>query len=368
MDEIGLNDLLSILVIGDTHFKPKDFEEGEELIARCVEMASTINPTKIVLLGDILDTHEVAKNGPWKQACRFIDKLSQISEVYVIMGNHDLINQKQFLTDNHFFNPLKKWPNVFIVDTPICVGVGDYNIVLCPYVFPGRFEEALDTMISSGGCDENFNWRIDSNCILAHQEIQGVVYGGKESVKGDHWDESYPPLICGHIHTPFQIGDNVFYPGSSRQVDSNEPPDKRVWNITFDENGGIEIDKIDLGLKGIKEVFLNYEDLDDFDFEITKKYHIKLKLKGLPEQFKIFRKSKLHAKMMLHNVKIGFDPVRNDDTEFADRDTAEIPTFANIFAEIVSEKSEVIQNAYSELFGAETIVETEIIFGKGLKK
>jgi len=324
------------------------------LIAKCVEIATEIQPTKIVLLGDILDTHEVAKNSPWKQACRFIDELSQISEVYVIMGNHDLINQKQFLTDNHFFNPLKKWPNVFIVDTPICVGVGNYKIVLCPYVFPGRFEEALDMMTELGGTEEDFDWRTEANCILAHQEILGVTYGGKASVKGDRWDVNYPPLICGHIHNPCEIGNNVFYPGSSRQVDANESPDKKIWNITFDCDDNLEIDKLDLGLKGIKEVEMEYEDVDDFDFNLTKKYHIKLKLKGYPEQFKIFRKSKLHAKIIKYNVKISFSPKRgeNGNADFRTiEDIKALPVFTTIFADLASNKSKNIQEAYNELFG-----------------
>lgn len=364
-DLLDTDELVSILVIGDTHFKPKNIEEGDELIAKCVEVAANLNPTKIVLLGDILDTHEVAKNGPWKQACRFIDELSQITEVYVIMGNHDLINQKQFLTDNHFFNPLKKWPNVFIVDTPMAVDIGKGKIVLCPYVFPGRFEEALDCMINLGGCEEDFDWRTDALCVMAHQEILSVVYGGKASTKGDPWSPEYPPLLCGHIHDPFQIGDNVFYPGSSRQVDSNEPPDKRIWNITFDENNELEIDKIDLGLKGIKEISLDYENLEEFDFGLTKKYYIKLKLKGLPEQFKIFRKSKIHAKMILHKVKISFDPIRENMNDFSTGGTMkEIPTFSNIFADLVSQKSENVQDAYCELFEIEPVIETEIIFGK----
>ena len=174
----SFEDIVSILVFGDTHFKPKDYEAGEELISKAYETAEQITPTAIILLGDTMDTHETAKNAPWKQACRFIECLSEIAPVYVLIGNHDLINQSQFLTDNHFFNPLKKWKNVTIVDTPICVEIGGYNIVLCPYVPPGRFEEALDMMMELGGCNEDFDWREEASCIFGHQEMQGVEYNG----------------------------------------------------------------------------------------------------------------------------------------------------------------------------------------------
>lgn len=348
-------DLISILVFGDTHFKPRDFEAGEELIAKAHEVAEQMAPTAIILLGDTMDTHETAKNAPWKQACRFIEGLSEISPVYVLIGNHDLINQSQFLTDNHFFNPLKKWNNVTIVDTPLKVEIGGYNIVLCPYVPPGRFEEALNSMADLGGCDEDFDWRVDAFCIFGHQEIEGVEYNGIISTKGDRWAEEYPPLICGHIHTPFQIGENVFYPGSSRQVDSNENPDKHIWNISFDEEGQLEIDKIDLGLKGRKEIEMTCDNISEFDFDLANKYYIKIKLQGTPEQFKIFRKSFLHAKMMQHNIKFGFSPIKDDSALTLagyDRNlTTEDLSFPVILRKLVKSKNQTVIDAYEELYG-----------------
>lgn len=367
MDLSNFEDLISILVFGDTHFKPRDFEAGEELISKAHEVTEQMAPTAIILLGDTMDTHETAKNAPWKQACRFIEGLSEIAPVYVLIGNHDLINQSQFLTDNHFFNPLKKWNNVTIVDTPLKVEIGGYNIVLCPYVPPGRFEEALDSMIDLGGSEgpggplgpngseQDFDWRTDSSCIFGHQEIEGVEYNGITSTKGDRWSEEYPPLICGHIHTPSQIGENVFYPGSSRQVDSNENPDKHIWNVSFDEEGRLEIDKIDLGLKGRKEIEMTCDNISEFDFDLANKYYIKIKLQGTPEQFKIFRKSFLHAKMMQHNIKFGFNPIKDDSVLTLagyDRNlTTEDLSFPVILRKLVKSKNQVIIDAYEELYG-----------------
>jgi Marseillevirus putative DNA repair exonuclease len=340
-------DLTSIYIIGDPHFTAKNFLEGEELIQKCVDVASSLQPTIIIILGDILDTHEVARNTPFKQAIKFIELLSNISHVYALIGNHDLVNQSQYLTDNHFFVPLKKWPNVTIVDNPIQVQVGDKKLVLCPYVPPGRFQEALDVLV-----DEDFDWRFDADCIFGHQEIRGVVYGGKESEKGDIWEDEYPPLICGHIHTPCQVGNNVFYPGSSVQVAINENPDKRIWCLTFDqEEVGVEalqIDKIDLGLKGKKEVEINIEDLEEFDFDLAEKYYIKLKIRGTSEQFKLFRKSKLHAKIIRKGIKIGFDPVKTDILPHIGSVTAG-KTFEQIVKKLVKKKSENIKKAYEDM-------------------
>lgn len=368
-------DIVSILVFGDTHFKPKDYEAGNELISKAYETAKQITPSAIILLGDTMDTHETAKNAPWKQACNFIENLSEIAPVYVLIGNHDLINQSQFLTDNHFFNPLKKWPNVTIVDTPLHVTIGVYDIVLCPYVPPGRFEEALDMMAELGGCSEDFDWR-EASCIFGHQEIKGVEYNGITSTKGDAWTEEYPPLICGHIHTPYQIGSNVFYPGSSRQVDSNENPDKHIWNVSFDDDGQLEIDKIDLGLKGKKEIEMACEEIENFDFDLVERYYVKIKLRGTPEQFKIFRKSHIHAKMKQSGIKFAFDPIKDtaalsligyDGFAMADE-----LSFTAILRELVKTRPDVVRNAYEELY-EETLeipienensdMDVELVFG-----
>lgn len=371
MEVPDLDDIFSILVFGDTHFKPKDFEAGEELIEKGVDVAKQMTPSAIVLLGDTLDSHETAKTVPWKQACTFIESLSQVAPVYVIIGNHDLTNQKQFLTDNHFFNPLKKWENVVIVDKPILASIGGYSIVLCPYVPPGRFEEALDELVPTFD-EPSFDWRTEASCIFAHQEIEGVEYNGITSTKGDKWSEEYPPLICGHIHTPFQIGENVFYPGSSRQVDSNEDPNKRIWNVSFDEEGYLEIDKIDLGLKGRLEIEMTCENISDFDFGLADKFYVKIKLQGSPEQFKVFRKSHLHAKMMQHGIKIGFNPYKGEKSTALSEygvGTKESLSFTSILKSLVLNKEEHVKNAYENLY--ETKLETpvqemkvDLIFGE----
>lgn len=349
--------LHTIFVIGDPHFRAKNFQEGEGLIEKCLEKVSKVKPSMIILLGDILDTHEVVRNTPWKQACRFIEGLSALALTYVLMGNHDLINQSQFLTDNHFFNPLKKWENVFIVDKPIITNLGNHKVCMCPYTPPGRFIEALDTLVDDSG-EPTGEW-MNVSCIFAHQEFAGVVYGGKESEKGDYWGTEYPPVISGHIHTPCQVGENVFYPGSSIQVASDEAPDKRVWIVSFvpeAEPGTVEalkITKVNLGLKFKKEIDLDYSDIKSFDLELTKRYFIKIKLRGTPEQFKLFRKSDMHTKLIRAGVKIGFVPIPDEKAlklTLDIGDTKEDLSFENILRVLVEKKPKCVQNAYKELY------------------
>lgn len=335
---------LAVFVIGDPHFKKKDYKECEELIERCVKVTQERSPDLIIILGDVLDTHEVARNGPWKQACRFIELLADIAPTYVLMGNHDLINQSQFLTDNHFFGPLKRWKDVTIVDVPIRARFGEIDLVLSPYVPPGRLVEALDTLLDHE--EDPFDWKT-SMCIFCHQEFEGIVYGGKESEKGDKWSDEYPRVISGHIHTECELYPNIYYTGSSRQVDSNEEPDKKVWSVTFPS---FTIEKIDLELKSKKDICVLYEDLKKFDVTLADRYYVKLKVKGTSEEFKALRKSALYSDLTKRGVMIAFDPIIIAKIQRTKDEKDRVLSFEEILNKLVATKKQSIQDIYAEIY------------------
>ena len=45
-----------------------------------------------------------------------VKNMSKIAPTIVIVGNHDLINNQQFLTENHWMNAMKQWDNVTVCD------------------------------------------------------------------------------------------------------------------------------------------------------------------------------------------------------------------------------------------------------------
>lgn len=348
-DFSDLEDLVNICVVADIHFRPGSFAEGEEFIEKCIAWLESRQPTIIIQLGDLIHTMEVAKQPAYEQACRFVEFCSKIAPTYVLMGNHDLINNSQFLTNKHFFNPLKKWPNVCIVDRPTHVNVGGYDLVMCPYVAQGRFIEALDTMLEY---EDPVEWQL-SDCVFAHVEIDGVLKQQSHSGKKDVWDEAYPPLVSGHIHKACKLGPNVYYPGSAMQVAIDEDPEKRVWQISFDPDDGIQIEKTDLELRARKEVHIDYADLSKFDFNLPLRYNIKLKISGTSEQFKLFRKSQLHAKMSRAGVSFGYDPINDDSAILLDLKTAgkDDTSFEGILRALIKQKPELVRTAYYELYG-----------------
>ena len=55
-----LNESITALVIGDPHFKESNVKEMEQMTTKIIAIAKEKKPTFVVVLGDTLDTHEMA--------------------------------------------------------------------------------------------------------------------------------------------------------------------------------------------------------------------------------------------------------------------------------------------------------------------
>ena len=220
----------TILCIGDLHFSPQNTVYTDDL-HRKLEKAMIFLSNKsitidfIVLLGDILHLHEHLKTPFYNRSLNFIKMLmNYTNKVFILIGNHDYINNSQFLTDQHPFNALKEWNKVVIVDHVIEEG----DFLFCPYVANGRFIEALNTIGEE-------KWKT-KKIIFSHVAINGARFGPMTVMDSDDWLESYPLLITGHIHESQKlfrgISDHskgfsrgkVVYVGASYQITDGEKP------------------------------------------------------------------------------------------------------------------------------------------------
>jgi DNA repair exonuclease SbcCD nuclease subunit len=334
----------TILVIGDTHFRKNHIKEGKEFVSKVLEKLPKIkNLNFTVLLGDILDSHERTDTTSYNLACDFIEKLSEYAKVFVLMGNHDIADQNEFLSKRHFFNPLKKWQNVTIVDSVKTTKFHSHSFVFCPYVPKGKFRDALNTNTES-------LWET-CTCIFAHQELRGCWYNDIESEDGDMWDSDFPPLISGHIHNAQKVGDNVYYPGSSSQIKVNESADKRIWKVEFNKNSEIKIIKINLYMRFIKKITVPLEEIQNFDKNQIDSYNIVLTVTGTREEYKNFKREELYEELRKCGVVIHFSPKIIEDTKFIDKikGSESQLSFKTIFKNLVERADKTAQLAYTDL-------------------
>ncbi len=346
-----MEDSVKAFVIGDPHFKRNNIIDGRSFVNKCIPAAEKFKPDFIVILGDTLHCHDTAYNAPFELAYELIEGLQRIAHVFIIIGNHDIINHKAFLTPKHFFLPYRRWDNVTVVDHPLCREMNSFTFTFCPYVPNGRFSEALDKLI-----EKESTWDL-SDCIFAHQEFRGCsMENGKTSDIGDKWDENYPPVITGHIHKAQTIK-NIYYPGSAYQHTFAEDPDKRIWGVTFVANSdppGFKIKKIDLKIKGKRRIFLDVNNVDQFDESLIDKHQIQLRLRGTTEEFKVFDKGKRAKDLRNKGVKISKDLIFDNIVE--EQTSSHI--FLDVFQELLLKKSLHIQEAckivYPEVFRDES--------------
>ena len=230
---------VSALIIGDPHFKVANIRETDGMVEAIIRVALQRQPDIIIVLGDVLDRHETIHVSPLTRSIKFLGRLMEIAPTYVLIGNHDLKNNRQFLSDEHPFVGLKYWgPRMNIVDRTTMVTIKDQQFTFVPYVPPGRFVEALN---------ECPGWE-RSTCIFAHQEFKGAQMGAIISVEGDEWDLLNPYVITGHIHDYQEPQVNILYTGTPIQHAFGDRHDKTISYVVFHSPNERTHERVDLGL------------------------------------------------------------------------------------------------------------------------
>lgn len=279
---------MKILCIGDTHFKTDNVIETDKFIfeIECYLQKNIIDI--IVVMGDILHTHEKLHTIALNSAFKFFKMLIKYSKVYCLVGNHDFISNTIFLEDKHWLNILKEWKNITIVDTIIKTTIDQYDFYFCPYIPDGRFIEALNLTHSN-------EWK-SATCIFAHQLLDGAKMGPIIANGVEKWDDKFPLCFSGHIHDKQKVQHNLIYVGSSTQQAFGESEDKCLLELDYN---GIDIYPIQ------KEVYLQiklkkllYVDLKDVSKALSKlenndltSNEYKIVLKGTTDEIKAFKKT-----------------------------------------------------------------------------
>lgn len=250
---------VTVLFIGDPHFKVANVHETDAMVEAILRVANQKRPDIIVVLGDVLDRHEIVHVSPLTRAVDFLGRLMTIAPTYVLIGNHDLKNNRQFLSDEHPFPSLKYWgPNMTVVDTTKMAVIKGHTFVFVPYTPPGRLVEALDLVNTEGR-----SWK-EATCICAHQEIRNCQMGAIVSTEGDEWPLTNPYLISGHIHDYHELQPNMVYTGTPIQHSFGDRHDKTISYITFRSSHDRDHERIDLGLPRKQIVRLTCDEVSSY--------------------------------------------------------------------------------------------------------
>ena len=346
----------TVLFIGDPHFMVTNIPEVEIFIERMISLAEQKKPNLIIIAGDLLHTHERLHTLPLNKAYELVDKMRKISKTYVLVGNHDYIQNQQFLTDNHWMNGMKEWENTVIVDKVITEIVNNVLFTFVPYVPPGRFQEALATL------DEKVDWK-KSDCIFAHQEFFGCKMGAIVSIEGDKWPLNYPEIVSGHIHSKQRPQKNIYYSGSAMQHAFGESTKNIIAHLTFtDDQKGYELDEIDLNLPRKKIVYMDVENVDDYEVPDTDD-KIKITVTGVYDQFKALKKTKKYKKMVKDGIKVVFKAKKIEHETKVSENIVNETAFTTILSEIVNQqKDSYLYETYELVVNNNKVANMDIVY------
>jgi DNA repair exonuclease SbcCD nuclease subunit len=299
-----------ILALGDLHIQPSNLASINVWLASLSSFLSSRKVDAIIIMGDTLHSHETVHTQCLNKMIEYIEICKKYAPVYTLVGNHEFINNQQFLTKNH---PLTLIENV--IDTPKTIEVKGHQITLCPYVPDGRFLEALS--ISQ---DPSRRWQ-NSRVIFGHQLLDGAKMGAIVAEKVEEWKPEYPLAIMGHIHDKQRPQPNLYYCGSSIQVSFAERDDHTAALIHLDT---LEIEEINLYPPRRKTIYADVSEVKELKIEPELNLQIRLSLKGDPEEFKTFKKSLLYTqlskkcKIVFKNTRLVKHPSFPSQTNFQD--------------------------------------------------
>lgn len=310
-----------MLCVGDIHIKPDNTHLVDLLEKQILNTVNSSNIEAIILLGDILHYHEKLHTMALNRACNLIDNLRKVAKVFVLVGNHDYIQNAQFLTTNHWMNALKEWENVSIVDKVTVTTLSEKSVFMLPYVPPQRFIEALQTV------DDDFK---KADYIFAHQEFRGCKMGAMLSTEGDQWNVEWPKVISGHIHDRQRPQENIYYVGCSIQnsfgdqtspillelpswtehVVTEMPKKKTIYINLEDKKPSDILESLEYSQAGQTRIVVSGESLEKFKNWKNAMEFAELENRGVKVVFKTNKTSLTHGHedgINLSNAPIGFE-------------------------------------------------------------
>lgn len=169
------------VLISDIHFTPVTLELSSSALKQAQEEAWRLY-VPLIIAGDLLDSKPIIRA---ECANRLIEMLDEGQSTYILVGNHDLINEKGAEHSLHFLKRL-----CAVIDAPTEIRLGDKDWFLLPYFSDS---EKLKTLLKDPSIPKN---------IIMHQGVQTADMGhyvqDKTSLPKDCFSDFR--VISGHYH------------------------------------------------------------------------------------------------------------------------------------------------------------------------
>jgi len=216
---------MNILYVGDPHVTVSNLEDSQKLFQFVYDTAKKEKVDRIVLLGDLYHTHAVVRVEVQNFWNRILIELSANFETVVLMGNHDMVNQKLMTSESalevhkHINNT-----NLTIVTEPVVLG----NFGYLPYIHDSKvFVETANELAKK------------TNILICHFTPDGAKYeNGFYAPDGiDQNLLDHKEIISGHIHMEGTYG-KVWIPGTPKwdsASDANQ--NKGIWVCGHNSDG-----------------------------------------------------------------------------------------------------------------------------------
>lgn len=338
---------VKFLVIGDPHFDLKTLPIVDAFIRQTVDLVKTKKPDVVMILGDVLHTHEKTRVECHKRAIWWFKELASHAHTVVLIGNHDRPNNSIFLTDDHFFTGLEGFDSLVIVamepySFDVSNGGETMRFVAVPYVPKGRLFEALDRL------QVPFD-KVLPTAVFSHQDLRGAKMGSVVCQDGDEWPEDYPLLVNGHYHEQQSPKPNIFMPGTPYQMTYSEEMNKGVYFMTFTQGKPMpEVSRIKLNLRikmSVQKTPAEFAAMKapDASYElriVVQGPHADIEALKVGKQFREFSK--------LTNVKIVLVPILNAVELKKSAEVAE--GYYTVLYRTIKDNPDLV-NMYQELLG-----------------
>lgn len=271
-----------VLAVGDPHARVATIHDILKLAEKIKEQAIQSDVDLIVILGDLFNDFSKIHVLVMRAVVRFFEIILESGKpVRYIIGNHDLINNSVFLEDLHALTPFKNWKgDLMIIDKPY----HDEHFVFCPYVYPGRFKEAIGPKVK----DFKHTMGASPKAVFCHQEFLGAKMGSITSKIGDIWSDQLPLIVTGHIHDHMWIGNNILCVGAPASQAYGESEDKTISLLSFTDDG-FEETRIDLGMPKRLTVQLSVEEAKAY--VIPENTYVRINLVDISTKIASFKKT-----------------------------------------------------------------------------